>query len=296
MRSFADFIMRGRVAAVLVILCSALIPLLLWVGGGVLSLVTLRRGAYEGALAGGAAAAALLVLAIALTGTPMPALQPILQLWLPVFVVALWLRHSISLAQTMELAAGLAAMAVVVFHLLHPDTVGYWQEFFGQAKGLFAGKSGSNSAAWQDVVTMLAPEMTGLWAVNMLGLAIGSLMLGRWWQASLYNPGGFRAEFHTLRLERWFAWLALAWLVAGAVLGRGLVYDIAFTVSSVFVLQALAVLHALAAKQRWGRLWLALVYLFLPLVIQLVAVAGIIDVFLDMRRRIAGSPNQGGSV
>ncbi|MCO6441810.1 MAG: hypothetical protein J5I81_12160 [Nitrococcus mobilis] len=297
MRRFAEFIMRGRGSAVLVIFVSAMVPLLLWVSGGALSLVTLRRGAAEGAFAAGVATLVLLVAVGALAGSPQPALQPILQLWLPVFLIALWLRYSVSLAQALEVAAGLTALAVAVFHFLHPDTVGYWREVFAQARALFPASSQLDPKAWEDVVTVLAPEMTGLWAVNLLGLAVGSLLLGRWWQAMLYNPGGFRAEFHALRLERWFAWLVLAWLVAAAALGHGLVYDIAFALSAVFVLQALAVLHALLAGQRWGKVWLGLVYffLFLPLILQLVAVVGIIDVFLDMRRRRQGLPGQGGS-
>lgn len=288
--------MRGRVPAVVVIFASAMIPLLLWVSGGALSLVTLRRGAMEGAFAGGVSALVLIAVTGVLVGTPQPALQPILQVWLPVFLMALWLRYSVSLAQALELAAGLTGVAVVVFHLLHPDTAGYWREVFGQARDLFPAQPVSDSTAWQDVVATLAPQMTGLWAVNMLGLAIGSLLLGRWWQAMLYNPGGFRTEFHALRLERWFAWVVLAWLIAAAALGRGLVYDIAFTLSAVFVLQTLAVLHTFSARQRWGKLWLVLIYLFLPLVIQLAAAVGIIDVFLDMRRRKQGSPGQGGSI
>lgn len=296
MRHFADFIMRGRMPAVVVIFASAMVPLLLWVSGGALSLVTLRRGAVEGAFAGGASALALIAVVGVLAGTPQPALQPILQVWLPVFLVALWLRYSVSLAQALEIAAALAAAAVVVFHLLHPDTAGYWREVFGQARELFPTQSAPDASTWQEVVAALAPQMTGLWAVNLLSLAIGSLLLGRWWQSMLYNPGGFRAEFHPLRLERWFAWVVLAWLVAAAVLGRGLVYDIAFTLSSVFVLQTLAVLHTFAARQRWGKLWLVLFYVFLPLVIQLAAVVGIIDVFLDVRRRSTGSPGQGGAV
>lgn len=288
--------MRGRLSAVVVILASAMIPLLPWISGGALSLVTLRRGATEGAFAGGASALVLIAVIGALAGTPQPALQPILQLWLPVFLIALWLRYSVSLAQSLEAAAGLAAVAVAIFYFLHPDTATYWREVFGQARALFPAQSMSDSLAWQEVVTALAPEMTRFWAMNLLGLVTGSLLLGRWWQAMLYNPGGFRAEFHALRLERWFAWAVLVGLVAAAVLGQGLVYDIAFTLSLVFVLQTLAVLHTFSARQHWGKLWLVLIYLFLPLVIQLAAIVGIIDVFLDMRRRGKGASDQGGAV
>lgn len=290
--------MRGRMPAALVIFIGAILPPLLPVSGGALSLVTLRRGAADGLFAGGVSALVLIVLGVTLAGTPAPALRPILQLWLPVFLIAVWLRYSVSLAQALELSAGLALIAVVLFHLQHPETAAYWQEVLGQIPALLAGPSGQNTGAWQGVVAAVAPGMTRLWAVTLLGLVIVSLFLGRWWQAILYNPGGFRAEFHALRLERWFAWVALAWLVAAAVLGSALVYDIAFVLSSVFVLQSLAVLHAFLAQQRWAWLWLVPVYMFLlfPLVIQLIAIAGIIDAFLDVRRRSTGSPGPGGSV
>src|SRR5690606_39352678 len=38
-----------------------------------------------------------------------------------------------------------------------------------------------------------------LGATHML-MALISLMIGRYWQGGLYNPGGFRQEFHQLRL------------------------------------------------------------------------------------------------
>jgi len=33
-------------------------------------------------------------------------------------------------------------------------------------------------------------------------LAVSLLILARWLQAALYNPGGFRKEFHSLRIEQ----------------------------------------------------------------------------------------------
>ena len=44
MRALASFIMRGRVQATLVVVISAVLPLLFWLSAAASSLVLLRRG------------------------------------------------------------------------------------------------------------------------------------------------------------------------------------------------------------------------------------------------------------
>src|SRR3546814_10253758 len=45
--------------------------------------------------------------------------------------------------------------------------------------------------------SLLAPVLTGLLAALLQVVTLLSLMLGRYWQAALYNPGGFGSEFRT---------------------------------------------------------------------------------------------------
>jgi hypothetical protein len=215
------------------------------------------------------------------------ALQPGLQLWLPLVLLAAWLRYSVSLPRTLELAAGLTALAVVAFYAMVPNPTDYWTTVFGHLRQLMGGAQ-VDPQAWQALVDSFAPVMTGLWGVNLLGVVVISLVLGRWWQALLYNPGGFRQEFHGLRLETWYAAVALVLLGGGAMVGPGLLYDLALVVTSVFTLQALAVAHNIVARRGWSSGWLVGVYLVLPLALRAVAIVGIIDVFVDLRRRAAG--------
>jgi hypothetical protein len=88
MEGLARFIMRGRLAAIAVVAVSALVPFLLWLSGGALALVTLRRGLGEGALVAGVAAGVLAAAAAAMGWTVEVALQPGLQLWLPLVLLA----------------------------------------------------------------------------------------------------------------------------------------------------------------------------------------------------------------
>jgi hypothetical protein len=287
MEGLARFIMRGRLAAIAVVAVSALVPFLLWLSGGALALVTLRRGLGEGALVAGVAAGVLAAAAAAMGWTVEVALQPGLQLWLPLVLLAAWLRYSVSLPRTLELAAGLTALAVVAFYAMVPNPTDYWTTVFGHLRQLMGGAQ-VDPQAWQALVDSFAPVMTGLWGVNLLGVVVISLVLGRWWQALLYNPGGFRQEFHGLRLETWYAAVALVLLGGGAMVGPGLLYDLALVVTSVFTLQALAVAHNIVARRGWSSGWLVGVYLVLPLALRAVAIVGIIDVFVDLRRRAAG--------
>ncbi|MEZ5581549.1 MAG: hypothetical protein R3F37_01040 [Candidatus Competibacteraceae bacterium] len=53
----------------------------------------------------------------------------------------------------------------------------------------------------QQLLDYLAPMVVGLIFANGLASLLCGLLLGRWWQALLFNPGGFSREFHELRLD-----------------------------------------------------------------------------------------------
>jgi hypothetical protein len=141
--------------------------------------------------------------------------------------------------------------------------------------------------------------MTGsLIAAMLLSLAL-TLLIARWWQALLYNPGGFREEFTHLQLGLPAAVLALA-LAAGAWLSKAsLMIELALVASVMFLLQGMAVAHAVIAKTASPTLWLAGVYgllvLAMPQMMAALAAMGVIDTFADFRARLTarGGPKNG---
>lgn len=281
--------MRGRWAAPALMIATALVPVLAWLGGAALALVTLRRGPLEGGFAAAAGAAGLAALALGLDGSGAVALGTLLEFWLPLWLVAVWLRWSVSLGSAVQLAGVLAACGVAGFYVwFGGDPGAFWSGKLaaaGQALGITA----NEQTDWQAFTDRLQPLMTGLWGLNLLGLVLASLLMGRWWQALLYNPGGFRAEFHELRLDRGFAVAAALVTLAGTFSGRGVAADAALILSSVFVFQALALAHWVAAVRSWNVLGLIVVYLLMPLLFQVYALIGIADVFIDVRRRMIGA-------
>jgi len=279
--------MRTRLGAIGVVSLGAVLPLLFWLSGAVLALITLRRGLGEAGIVLAGSVAVLLPLYALLLDAPMAVLQPLVLVWVPVIALAQILRQTVSLALTIQLGTLLAGGAVLAFYAIHGDPVQFWEQTLEALVAALTG--GEPGPEWQQAAAGLAPRLTGLWVANMLGLAVVCLLLGRWWQAVLYNPGGFREEFHGLRFPAWFAGLALAVLAGGLVTGPGLLADLATVVAGVFVLQALAVVHALALARGWHSGWLVGVYLLLPLLIRPVALVGMADAFLDFRRRHAPS-------
>jgi hypothetical protein len=119
-----------------------------------------------------------------------------------------------------------------------------------------------------------------------LSVTLG-LLVGRWWQALLYNPGGFAQEFHQLRLS---VTQGLVCMGAGLyALFHGPEYGIwsaLFTLPLVFA--GLALVHGLVAQRGLGVHWLVLMYavlvLFNPVGQLLVAVA-FVDTWLNFRGR-----------
>lgn len=282
MRALAEFVMRGRWQAVTVAAGAGLVPLLGWIGAAVLALVTLRRGIADGVSVALPALLGLGVLYWLLMGTPAPALQMAIELWAPVLLLALWLRRTVSLAVPLQILGVLGALAVVSLHLMQGDMHAYWREVMASVLGGVP----QDDATWQMFDENMLPRMTGFWAVGLMGASLFALLLGRWWQALLYNPGGFQAEFHGLDVGREAGILALILVAAGMFTGVGVLADLALVASALFAVQAMAVAHAFVKARGMSVVWLVTAYLLMPLVFQLVALIGIADALFKWRRRL----------
>ena len=150
------------------------------------------------------------------------------------------------------------------------------------------------------IVTSLAPHMTGMMvAAMMLALSL-SVFLARWWQAILYNPGGFRREFHGLRLGRNVGIVALGTL-AVSVAASGWSQEIAanamIVIVAAYLLHGLGLVHGIVAAKNINVGWLISVYavtLILPQSSLLLAAVAFADSWTDIRGRIKPGGQAGG--
>jgi len=297
MQALASFVMRGRSQAALVAavaaLLSLMVPLAALISSAAVALVTLRQGAREGLLVGIFAGLASGLLAFAALGSPAPAVGFALALWLPVWLTALGLRHGRSLSLTVQGSALIGLAILVGLHLKIAEPAVYWAELLEPVRASLVSGEILDEAGSQALVGQLARWMTGIFAASFYFQVLLALFIGRWWQAALYNPGGFGAEFRVLRLHPAAGLLGAASFVAFYLTGEaGWSAELVLLVSPLFLLQGIAVVHALATSFRLQRAWLigfyALLVLAMPHAELLVAGLGFADIWTDIRAKLRG--------
>lgn len=303
MRAIADFILRGRIQALLAIIggaaLTALLPIFNHISGGALALVTLRNGLRDGIVltltATLVVAAVVFFAGVEATRGRVFLLVMVLLVWLPVLVTAQVLRESRSMGAALAAAAAVSALVVIGFHLAIGDAETWWRDLMQRllVPVLEQAHAGLSAEDMTKLVDTLAKVMTGILGATVLYTVMTNLSLGRWLQAVVFNPGGFRAEFHALHLGRWMAVVALALLALGNLASGAVAkisLDLLFLVGAVYSLQGLALLHAVVAATNAHIAWLVGVYalmLFaLPQVVLVLSAAGFVDSLMNFRLRL----------
>jgi hypothetical protein len=303
MRALAGLIVASPLQAVGVIaLCTVLsflapplTSLLSYVGAAALALYSLHIGANRGLLVllGAALATGLLSQVVLHQGVAVAITSMLL--WLPVWIAAGVLRVTLSLAMAMLVLGGLAMLAVLLVFAVYGDPAPWWQQLLhGMVERL------ATQPELQDTVDRLyafveqvAPLMTGSLAAGLVFAALTCLMLGRWWQSLLVKPGALRTEFYALRLNATLSLLGVV-ITGLAAFKLGMVSKIALQWSLiamvVYLFVGLAVLHATLANLKAAKGWLVAAYVImslLPQALLMVVVIGLLDPWLDLRRRTA---------
>ncbi|MEG0966873.1 MAG: hypothetical protein RSD81_11305 [Pseudomonas sp.] len=285
MRALADFIMRGRVQATLVVVGCAALPLLFWLSAAAGSLVFLRRGFKD---ASGILAWALLpalawwffgeprTLMVLLGTLGLAALLRVGQSWNRVllFSIAVGLVYGVVLGSVFR--EPIEALAGALEKALPQMLDGLYQQLSVEERARLG--------------SLIAPVLNGLIAALLQAVSVLALMLGRYWQAVLYNPGGFGREFQAVRLPLVPALVLLVLMLVGPNFGPELAM-LTPLCSVPLMFAGLALMHGLVAQGRLGKFWLVGMYvtllLFMQLTYPLLVVLAIVDSLIDFRGRKA---------
>ncbi|EXJ16284.1 hypothetical protein [Imhoffiella purpurea] len=303
MKGLAHFVMRGYSQAALVASVSALLsilmPLLGLISSATVGLVTLRKGARPGVLLMLSSTLAAGLFAFLGLGSPWPALGMLLIFWLPVWLLSVVLRFGRSLDFTVQLAGIGGLMLVLGMHLLVGDPTAYWQTLLEPVRQSLVKDGLIEAGSSQTLFAEMGRWMTGAFAAGLVLQTLVGLFLARWWQAVLFNPGGFGIEFRALGVGRvaGAAFLALlAWVLIGH--GSGIAAGLLPVLGALLLLQGLAVAHGVRQLYGAPRGWLVGLYvlmvLFMPQMGLLVACLGLVDVGLDIRGRVARRASKSG--
>lgn len=297
MRALAAYIMRGRPQAILVTAVTALLSLLLpplsYLSGATIALVTMRMGAQQGLVVLILASIATGLLSLLILGSSSPGLVFLAALWLPVWILGLSLRRTASLSRSILLAALFGTALILGVHAGTEDPAQWWMGLFEQM--LQGAESEGATEGMPDLSLALAELsqlMTGVMAAALTMTLIGSLFIGRWWQALLYNPGGFREEFHALTLGKVFAGVVVVVLLMNLPIVGGVIpvaSDLLILAGFLFVFQGIAVVHGIVGKTGAHKGWLIAMYvlLLLPMTMTqmliVLSAAGFGDNFIEFR-------------
>ena len=285
MRSLADFIMRGRVQATLVVVACAAMPLLFWLSAAAGCLVYLRRGMKD---ASGVLLWALLPALVwwyfgeprtlmVLLGTLLLAAQlRSSESWNRVLLVSIALGLVYGVVLGVVFQVPIEAMAQQLEKLLPRLLQGFYQQLSVEEQARLA--------------ALIAPVLTGLIAALLQAVSVLALILGRYWQAVLYNPGGFGREFRAIKIPLWPALMLLACMLIGPNFGPQ-VAMLTPLCSVPLVFAGLALMHGLVVRGTLGKFWLVGLYvtllLFMQLIYPLLVVLAIVDSLIDFRGRLA---------
>ena len=282
MRGLASFAMHGRFRALLLVVASAGSLLFAWIAAAVLALVTLRKGYQEGLWLLLWASLPGLVLA-QVTGD-----SSALALVLGTALLAQALRATVNMALTALLSAAVAVLTGVLL-------LGFGEPMLDEMSRIFARLSlalEEQAGPGQGGALALAPSRVQL--AGMMGAVNGvlsflCLALARYWQAALYNPGGFGTEIRALRFPPALVWvLGIGALAIAAVDIQWRSWASALLLP--LTIAGFALLHARARYRGQGSFWLSGIYVaWLVFDAAKLALVGLVlmDALLDLRSRWA---------
>lgn len=301
MRALASYVMRGPMQAVLITVVFGVLSLILFpfslLSGAAIGLVTLRQGIRQGVIVVVSAIVATAIVAFISLGQPFFAIGFAAIVWIPIWLFAAILRHTISLQKTLLFGILLGWLTIIITYSVLDDPAVWWYE--SVIDPLFMpvldqpDVTNEQRMLLQTYLTESAEKMTGFLAVFIMYYQVLMLILARWWQSLLYNPGGFRGEFCSLKLGKALTLTTLG-LGVIAVLAMGNVSIIAghfaIVVFALFSLQGLAVIHFVANKLSASMPWLVIVYIVLFFFWQFIALAGLVDNWRDLRNVFNKTP------
>ena len=273
--------MRGRWQALAVAVLGAGTLFFGWISAAAVALVTLRKGVASG---GWLVLWALLpaVIAAWMSGDSGSVL-----LLGGTFALAAVLRTSVSLALAVVASVVVGFVSGGSLLLFSGDFLAQLVEVFQMIFKQLGESLSAGSSASVELTPPTELQIAGILAGGNAATAVLSLLLGRYWQALLFNPGGFRREFHALRLPRWWTLVlaslgALLWVQGAGFASWALMFVVPLSVCG------FALAHAWVAASGGGKGRLAVFYalwlMFDPVKGVLLALV-LVDSMIDFRSR-----------
>lgn len=287
MRALAEFIMRGRAQACAVAFLGNLFPL---ISPATVGLVSLRKGSQEGLVVLLWAALPLIASYFFGQGSSLLAVISGFSLLLTL-AAATVLSATRSWQWTILTSMSMATVVTLVIGLLLGVEIDL---LIDRLNALFAEVAAQQSSQIEPVAAS-RPLVLGASALMLALSTVVCLFVARWWQAMLYNPGGFGDEFRQLRLDMRVAGL----LIGVFVLVLYLPIEYRFWAELMLVpllLAGLSLMHYAVNVAALGSSWLVFMYIGLvvsgPVIGGLLVGLGLADSLLNLRLRLTANKDR----
>jgi len=277
--AIARYVMQGPRQAMVLAVVFAAIPVLYWVSAAVVALVILRQGFSQG----------MNVLLVALLpGVAWYAAQQEITVFIVILgaaILAAVLRASVSLPKTLVVSSLIGLAVVLSLEQLAPEWYSLLQQGVAEYSALQAKEDPQASTA---LTPWLLPLLVGGAGALTQLFAIGGLLMGRHWQARLYNPGGFGEEFRRTRMPLLYSVFVV---LLGSMGGANPEYAGVVPVLLVpLFVSGISLVHGVVAIKQLSGQWLFAFYLsllfFLPYMYALLILVALLDSLLAFRERL----------
>lgn len=290
MLGIANYAMKGPTQAYSLAVLFAILTIwfapigILW--GALIVLVTLRVGIAEGAKVLAASSIAALGLASLITGSIWPAIVSIIEYALPVWAFAVYLRQTQSLEKTLVAIVGVMAFAIFGFHMAVVNPGAWWLQVLNTTLQPILSEANMDIPA--EALSQFTNMLTFLIGMFMVMLWFAIVLIGRWWQGSLYYPGKFQHDFYRLKLPASLAYAAVALSLLGLIFSdNSLLMDLSGVVMAGLMFQGLAIAHMVLSNQGRSKFWLITLYILIflvPQTILILATIALLDIWMDFRK------------
>lgn len=269
------------------ILASLLSPFAYLISGSVAGLITLRKGPAYGLQAMLVSGAILTVFALLSGLSWLISVGFLVAVWLPIWCVASVLRLSESQGAALFIAGFITCLLVIAFYLRLDDVSLWWYQWFLNILERTA--PAETLTIYQQALKPFSVLLNAIMNVGFMLNVFSAVLLARWWQSGLFNPGAFKKEFHALCLPTLVLPVSAIALLLVTITEASLQYairDMLFVLMFMYLIQGISAVHRNVARYELSKVWLISMYLFLLLLPQLgllIALLGMVDIYLQWR-------------
>ncbi len=272
---------------------SLIIPLVSILSGAIVGLIILTQGLLSGTRVILVSIAGVTVVSFLMYQSWIVGISIGLVQWLPMMLLAETLRRSRSLSLTLLVGMGVALVMVVLQYALWPNSGELWTQILLEMLNAQQ-QAGPEMARIEQLLEQMVHWMVIMLVAVMYATFIATLLAARWFQSRLAESHGYREDFYGIRLGQSAAILSLLLTGASMLISADWLLAMALVVLTTFLYQGLAIAHSWS-RARDKKSWLVLIYILMvifPQVVASVAMLGMIDNWLDFRKKWNNLPTK----